>query len=75
MPIYFAGKERIKMARKYKRLRYDDRLAIERALAQGMSIEEVAKKLDVHRDTIYKELKRGNFTKTTYNAKVAQQLI
>ena len=47
------------MARKYKRLNYEDRKAIEAMCKQGKRAEEIAEAMDVHRATIYHELKRG----------------
>ncbi len=44
------------MARKYKRLRYEDRRTIEKMLKAGDSVVMIAGALGVHRDTIYKEL-------------------
>lgn len=45
------------MARKYKRLNYEDRKAIEAMCKQGKRAEEIAEAMDVHRATIYHELK------------------
>lgn len=63
------------MARKYKRLRYEDRQTIERMLRAGSSVVEIATALDVHKDTIYKEFTRCNTDKKTYNAEQAQRTI
>ncbi len=41
------------MARKYKRLRYEDRRTIEKILKAGDSIVEIAGVVGVHKDTIY----------------------
>lgn len=60
------------MARKYKRLRYEDRQIIEKMLKTGKSIAEIAAAVGVHRDTIYKELKRSGMDELTYTADVAQ---
>lgn len=60
------------MARKYKRLRYEDRRTIEKMLKTGDSIAEIAAAVGVHRDTIYKELKRSGTDELTYTADVAQ---
>ena len=43
------------MARKYKRLNYEDRKAIEAMCKQGKRAEEIAEAMDVHRATIYHE--------------------
>ena len=45
------------MARKYKRLNYEDRKAIEAMCKQGKRAEEIAEAMDVHRATIYHERK------------------
>lgn len=63
------------MARKYTRLKYEDRQQIEKYLREHKSIVEVADKIGVHRDTIYKELHRSGQTKETYEAAVAQQTL
>lgn len=60
------------MARKYKRLRYEDRQTIEKMLKAGDSIIEIAAAVGVHRDTIYKEFKRSGMDERTYTADVAQ---
>ncbi len=60
------------MARKYKRLRYEDRREIEKMLKNGDSIEGIAAAVGVHRDTIYKELKRSGTDQRTYTADIAQ---
>ncbi len=60
------------MARKYKRLRYEDRQTIEKMLKAGDSIIEIAAAVGTHRDTIYKELKRSGTDELTYTADVAQ---
>lgn len=66
------------MARKYKRLNYEDRKAIEAMCKQGKSAEEIAEAMDVHRATIYHELKRGgaeNGNRKQYSADMAQKAI
>lgn len=65
-------KERGTMARKYKRLRYEDRRTIEKMLKAGDSVVMIAGALGVHRDTIYKELNRSGTDQHTYTADVAQ---
>lgn len=60
------------MARRYRRLRYEDRQTIEKMLKAGNSIVMIAGALGVHRDTIYKELERSGTDKLTYTADVAQ---
>ena len=64
------------MARKYKRLNYEDRKAIEAMCKQGKRAEEIAEAMDVHRATIYHELKRGgaeNGNRKQYSADMAQK--
>ena len=66
------------MARKYKRLNYEDRKAIEAMCKQGKHAEEIAEAMDVHRATIYHELKRGgagNGNRKQYSADMAQKAI
>lgn len=63
------------MARKYKRLKYEDRQTIERMSRNGSSILEIAETLGVHRDTIYKELARCGATQLTYSAEAAQKAV
>ena len=53
------------MARRYKRLRYEDRRTIEKML-------KIAAAVGTHRDTIYKEIERSGTDKLTYTADVAQ---
>ncbi len=60
------------MARKYKRLRYEDRQTIEKMLKAGDSVIEIAAAVGTHRDTIYKEIKRSGTDELTYTADVAQ---
>lgn len=60
------------VARKYKRLRYEDRRTIEKMLKDGDSVVMIAGALGVHRDTIYKELNRSGTDQHTYTADVAQ---
>lgn len=60
------------MARKYKRLRYEDRKTIERMLKAGDSVVMIAGALGVHKDTIYKELTRSGTDQHTYTADIAQ---
>ncbi len=63
------------MARKYKRLRYEDRQTIEKMLKKGNSIVEIATVVGVHRDTIYKEFKRSGTDEFTYTAEKAQETL
>lgn len=63
------------MARKYKRLRFNDRQTIEKMLTEEKSIAEIALRLGVHRDTIYKEIHRSGKDKDTYTAESGQKAI
>ncbi len=63
------------MARKYRKLKFEDRKTIEAMLRTGSSVAEVAGALGVHRDTIYKEFTRSNTDKRTYSAELAQRAI
>lgn len=60
------------MARKYKRMKFEDRKKIEIMLRHNASIAEIAAAVGVHRDTIYKELKRSGADEHTYTAEAAQ---
>ena len=60
------------MARKYKRLRYEDRQTIEKMLKAGDSVIEIAAAVGTHRDTIYRDIKRSGTDELTYTADVAQ---
>ena len=62
------------MARKYKRLRYEDRQVIEKMSRAGSRVVDIADTLGVHRDTIYKEYTRGA-TPDTYSAEKAQETL
>jgi IS30 family transposase len=63
------------MARKYKRLCYEDRQIIEKMLKAGNSVGMIATTLGVHRDTIYKELVRSGTDQHTYSAEIGQKTI
>ena len=45
-----------------KHLDKSDRIRLETLLNAGHGVEEIAKILDVHRSTIYREIKRGEYT-------------
>ena len=64
-----------------KNLTWNDRLQIERYLKQKMRVSEIAKRLRVARWTVYRELKRGEYTRldsdtlltyTAYSPDIAQ---
>ena len=66
------------MARKYKRLSYNDRKGIETMCKNGKKAEEIAEAMGVHRATIYHELQRGGAgsgRRQQYSAELAQQTI
>lgn len=66
------------MARKYKRLSYEDRKTIEEMCRNGKKADEIAVAMDVHRGTIYRELQRGGASggnRQQYSADVAQRAI
>ena len=66
------------MARNYKRLNYNDRKKIEEMCKAGVKTAEIAKKMNVHRATIYHELARGgasNGNRQQYSADEAQRNI
>ena len=53
----YKGKENENVARKYKRLNYEDRKAIEAMCKQGKRAEEIAEAMDVsHNDGEYQTL-------------------
>lgn len=61
--------------KKTKRLRYEDRVIIERMSKAGKKMADIANEIGVHRDTIYKEFTRCGATKETYSAEKAQREI
>lgn len=66
------------MARKYKRLGYEDRKAIERMCKSGIKVDGIAEAMNVHRATIYHELQRGGAgggNREQYSAELAQRTI
>lgn len=63
------------MARKYKKMRYADRLKIEEMCRAKKSVIQIAETTGVCRDAIYKEFARSGMTRETYNAELAQQSI
>lgn len=50
------------MGRYYKHLSQNDRIKMETMLNSGHKVVEVAEYLHVHRSTIYREMKRGEYT-------------
>ena len=66
------------MARKYKRLSYEDRKKIEVMCRTGCNVEAIAEAVGVHRGTLYRELQRGgaeNGKRQQYSAELAQRAI
>lgn len=66
--------------RRFKHLSWDDRLKIEAGLKHGDSVQEIADDIGVHRNTIYNELKRGQYehlnsdltTENRYSPEIAE---
>ena len=58
--------------RKYRRLTREDRITIERMLEQGKKQIEIADKIDVHRSTVSREIKRNKAVKGPYKWRGAQ---
>lgn len=63
------------MSRKYKYLKYGDRVQIEEKIKEGKDVREIASEIGVHFDTIYKEFKRAGMSRETYNAELAQKTL
>lgn len=65
--------------KRYKRLTFEERKAIEMMYRQNMGAEEIASKLEISASTIYRELERGNTGeldkngRSGYNAAKAQE--
>jgi len=66
---------------KYKHLKERDRYRLEGYLESGLSVQEIAVKLNIHRATAYREIKRGSLLRLTtelseyrvYRANAAQR--
>jgi IS30 family transposase len=63
------------MARKYKRLSFEDRKRIQSMGRSGSRVLDISQALGIHRDTIYKELKRCHMDLESYDAEEAQKLL
>ncbi|MBR6328364.1 MAG: helix-turn-helix domain-containing protein [Lachnospiraceae bacterium] len=66
------------MPRAYKKIKYEDRLKIQQMCSEGAKPSEIAKKIGIHRATIYKELARGGAPEghtSDYKADTAQRAI
>jgi IS30 family transposase len=61
------------MGMHWKHLTETDRYRIEKWSKEGMKPTEIARKLRVHRNTIYKELKRGMCIQRTYDYKFEER--
>lgn len=65
----------------WKQLKYSDRIRIESWLMAKISVQEIANMLHVHRSTIYREMKRGQYehlnsdytTEMRYSPEIAQK--
>jgi IS30 family transposase len=61
------------MGKTYKRLSLKERESISRYLAQGKSLNKIAKKLKRHKSTISREVNRGSQNQTSYRAVTANR--
>ena len=52
------------MGKKWRQLKYEDRLKIYAWLQDKISVATIAKRLGVCRQTIYREIKRGTWTRS-----------
>lgn len=58
---HYKGELRMKR-RRFRHLSWDDRLRIEAGLKHGLTQQEIADEIGVHRNTVYNEIKRGRYT-------------
>lgn len=58
-----------------KKLKYEDRVQIEKLLKAGMNGMKIAKIIGVHYVTIYRELDRCGSDRSQYTADKAQQTV
>lgn len=66
--------------RRFRHLSWDDRLKIEAGLKHGDPVQKIADDIGVHRNTIYNEIKRGQYerlnsdltTETRYSPEIAE---
>ena len=58
--------------RKYKKITYSDRKRIEKMYKNDVDIAMIALDIGVARQTIYREIKRGEDENGNYNADIAQ---
>lgn len=61
--------------RTYRRISYEDRLAMENWLKNGEDFSEIARKLGCCELTVVKEFNRGRMQDNTYSAIEAQKKI
>lgn len=64
-----------KLYKPYKHLSYTDRQLLDIYLKAKMSITEIAEKIGVHRNTIYREFARSGMNKDSYDAEKAQKFV
>ena len=62
----------IDILRKYKKITYSDRKRIEKMYKNDVDIAMIALDIGVARQTIYREIKRGEDENGNYNADIAQ---
>ena len=62
----------VDILRKYKKITYSDRRRIEKMYKNGVDVAMIALDIGVARQTIYREIKRGQDENGDYNADVAQ---
>lgn len=72
---FFIWERRQAVSRRYKYLKYGDRVQIEEKIKEGKDVREIASEIGVHFDTIYKEFRRAGMTKETYDAEAAQKTL
>lgn len=73
--LFYCHERRLTVSRKYKYLKYGDRVQIEEKIKEGKDVREIASEIGVHFDTIYKEFKRAGMSRETYNAELAQKTL
>lgn len=59
--------------RKYKRLKYKDRIQIETYIGMGYNYREIGIELGIGKSSIYREIKRNSDSKRVYKADYAQK--
>ncbi len=61
------------MGREFNQLNLEDRIKIDTLLKEKVSVNEIAKQLEVHRSTVYREIKRGSLDEQAYNPYLADE--